>query len=496
MHTVIVSEQSGGWGTNLKRKVFTFQKKLLSFFLFFTAVIFTVLWLLQTVFLQRFYDGMIIKNTVSAAESIVSQNGNTRIADYIDEVSRENSIVVYVTDTEGKLLYSSDEFRKMEKKPNGRDGRPPQGDKGERRQYRELPENFGKFLHTIRGSEDGTTELRSDELYVYGRYITFNGEDALLYLGATLGAVGSAARIIRTQLLWVTLLSVAVGMVLAWFLSRSFAKPIAQLNEKAHVLGENQPDIPFAEGFRSELDDLNGTLDRTAEKLKQNREFQNEFLANVSHDLRTPLTMIKGYAEMIRDISREDEQQCAADVAVIVEESDRLTALVNEILEYSELQMTDKEPVTEQVELSEIVISAADSFEKLYSKDGFTFARDIAADIQITGNASRLQRAVYNLLDNAVRHAGDDKWIGVVLRLEGQFAAVEISDHGSGIAPDDLERIWEKYYTNRQRRGKGVSGLGLAIVRQTVAMHNGRCEVRSVQGEGSTFRILFPLSAE
>ena len=461
--------------------------------MFFTAVIFTVLWLLQTVFLQRFYDGMIIRNTVSAADSIVSQFGSSQIADYIDEISRENSIVVYVTDTEGNLLYSSDEFRKLQGRHDERDDRGGKEIKGDHAHYRALPENYGEFLQRLRQSENGTAELRTDDLYAYGRYITFSGGDAVLYLGTTLGAVGSAARIIRTQLLWVTLLSVAVGFVLAWFLSRSFAKPIAQLNEKAHRLGENQQDTPFAEGFCTELDDLNGTLDRTAEKLKQNREFQNEFLANVSHDLRTPLTMIKGYAEMIRDISHEDEQQCASDVAVIVEESDRLTALVNEILEYSELQMSDKEPVAESVDLSEIVTSVTDSFENLYAKDGFMFERSIAAGIRISGNASRMQRAVYNLLDNAVRHAGADQWIGVTLKSDGQTAAAEISDHGSGIAADDMEHIWEKYYTNRQRRGKGVSGLGLAIVKQTVAMHNGRCEVSSEPDKGSTFRILLPI---
>ena len=91
-----------------------------------------------------------------------------------------------------------------------------------------------------------------------------------------------------------------------------------------------------------------------------------------------------------------------------------------------------------------------------------------------------------------MRHAGEDKWIGVTLKSDGQTAAAEISDHGSGIAPDDMEHIWEKYYTNRQRRGKGVSGLGLAIVKQTVTMHNGKCEVCSEPDKGSTFRILLP----
>ena len=365
-------------------------------------------------------------------------------------------------------------------------------DNGERRHYRELPDNYIEFLSELKASDSGKAELQTDGLYVYGRYISFFGCDdkAVLYIGTTLNAVGSTARIIRVQLLWVTLLSVITGFVLAWFMSMSFSRPVAQLNEKAHKLGDKESDTSFREGFCSELDELNTTLDNTAEKLKRSQEFQNELLANVSHDLRTPLTMIKGYAEMIRDISREDEKQCAEDVAVIVEETDRLTALVNEILEYSELQMTDTELAMSDVDLSEAVTSVTDSFENLHSKNGYVFKRDIAENIHMRGNASRLQRAVYNLMDNAVRHAGDDKWIGVTLKAENDNAVIEISDHGEGMAPEELERIWDKYYTNRQRQGKDVSGLGLAIVKQTVALHNGKCEAESEIGKGSTFRIV------
>jgi signal transduction histidine kinase len=199
--------------------------------------------------------------------------------------------------------------------------------------------------------------------------------------------------------------------------------------------------------------------------------------------------MIKGYAEMIRDISREDEKQCAEDVAVIVEETDRLTALVNEILEYSELQTSDSEAVMNDVDLSETVAFVADSFDKLYSKDGYVFERNITDDIHIKGNISRLKRAIYNLLDNAVRHAGEDKWIGITLRTDNDKAIIEISDHGSGIAPDELEHIWDRYYTKRQRNGKGVSGLGLAIVKQIVSQHNGVCNAGSEIGTGSVFSI-------
>ena len=463
--------------------------------MFFTTVIFAILWLLQTVFLQSFYNGMVIKNTISAADKITSKSNTSGIREYIDELSRENSILVYVTDTDGKILYSSDQFKKGHKFHNDDfKGKPPDF-KEELKQYRELPSNYDEFLNKLNISNDGKAELKAADMYVYGKYINFFGTDekAVLYIGTTLNAVGSTARIIRIQLVWVTLLSVVIGFVLAWFMSRSFSRPVAQLTEKAHKLTDNISDLPFRKGFCSELDELNQTLDTTADKLRKSREFQNELLANVSHDLRTPLTMIKGYAEMIRDISREDEKQCAEDVAVIVEETDRLTALVNEILEYSELQMTDEELVMSEVNLSETVNYTADSFENLYTKDGFIFERSIAENVLIKGNASRLQRAVYNLVDNAVRHAGDDKVIGITLKTENSKAVIEISDHGEGIAPEELERIWDKYYTKRQRKGKGVSGLGLAIVKQTAALHHGECNAESETGKGSIFRITLDL---
>ena len=476
----------------MRSKTKTFQRKLLGYFIFFTAVIFAVLWLLQTVFLQRFYNSMVINNTVKAADKIASQSDSSDITEYIDELSRDNSVLVFVTDTNGNVLYSSDEYKKIHRKRDIEPNDMKEGFKGERGHYRELPENYDDFLCKLTASDSNEAELQTDDLYVYGRYINFCGSDekAVLYIGTPLNAVGSTARIIRVQLLWVTLLSLVIGFVLAWFMSRSFSRPVAQLTEKAHKLGDKDIDTPFREGFCSELDELNDTLDNTAEKLKKSQEFQNELLANVSHDLRTPLTMIKGYAEMIRDISREDEKQCTEDVAVIVEETDRLTALVNEILEYSELQMTDTELVMSDVELNEIINTVADSFENLHSKDGYVFERNITENIHIRGNASRLQRAVYNLMDNAVRHAGEDKWIGITLKSENDNAVIEIADHGEGIAQEELERIWDKYYTKRQRQGKGVSGLGLAIVKQTVSLHNGKCEAESEVGKGSIFRII------
>lgn len=477
----------------MNHKAKTFRKKLLGYFMFFTAVIFTVLWLLQTVFLQGFYNGMIIRNTISAAGKITSFDSG--MTEQLDEISRNNSLLVYVTDTDGNILYSADEYKKghrgFDDKGEGGFGQ-IKGDKGRKEEnlhYRELPDNFDEFLGRLASSDNGESELKTEQMYFYGKYIDHGNDKAILYVGTNLNAVGSTARIIRIQLLIVTFLSVAIGFVLALFISRNFSRPISQLNDKAHTLGEKSDNTEYHKGFCSELDELNDTLDKTDGKLKQSKEFQNELLANVSHDLRTPLTMIKGYAEMIRDISHEDEQQCAEDVAVIVREADRLTALVGEILEYSELQMKDTEDIMSDCDLSEIVGTVTDSFESLFAKDGYIFERSIDGNAHVRGNESRLTRAVYNLIDNAVRHIGDDKWIGITLKGENGKAVIEIADHGEGIPADELERIWDKYYTNRQRGGKGISGLGLAIVKQTIGQHGGRCSALSEVGKGSTFRI-------
>lgn len=462
----------------------------------FTAFVFTVLWLLQTVFLQKFYNGMIIRNTVSAADTITSFSSDSDSYSALDELSWDNSLLVYITDTEGNVLYSADEYKRGHIMYDTKDpGSMHNKKRPQKRQphYRDLPDSFEDCLQDLNSSDSGKAELQTDQMYFYGKFIDYgdSGDKAVLYVGTNLNAVGSTARIIRQQLLIVTFLSLVIGFVLAWFMSRSFSQPISQLNQKAHTLGEDTERTDYKKGFCSELDDLYDTLDKTDEKLRKNKLFQNELLANVSHDLRTPLTMIKGYAEMIRDISHEDEVQCAEDVAVIVKEADRLTALVNEILEYSELQMNDTEPVMSDVDLSEIVRNVTDSFESLYSKDSYTFERNVSGNIHIHGNASRLTRAVYNLIDNAVRHIGTDKWVGVTLKAENGKAIIEIADHGDGIAPEELERIWDKYYTNRQRGGKGVSGLGLAIVRQTVIQHNGICRAISKPEKGTSFFIEF-----
>lgn len=495
------------------RKVKSFKIKLWLYFVLFTAIVFSVLWLLQTVFLQSFYNAMLIHNTKSAARQIIDNSDQPNINQLIDSLTHDNAFLVYITDAEGTIYYSADEYREEHNRLHPLPDKLPEQGKGDSQMteelplnalkgdhhfggYRSLPVRYDAFLQMLSESESGVVEYSTDSLYVYGTYIQYYGEEdpLILYISVTIDTVGPSVTIISIMLVWVTILSILIGFVLSWFIAKRFARPVDDLTDKAKRLGDTNYSADFRKGFCSELDELSDTLDSTNEKLHQARDFQMELMANVSHDLRTPLTMIKGYAEMIRDISWADEEQCRSDLNVIIKETDRLTALVNEILEYSELQTEDTGADFEPVNLSALVQRAADSFAVLYKPDKLTVDTDIQASVYVMGKASRLERALYNLLDNAARHTGDSKTVRIVLHTEAHRAIVSVTDFGKGIPLSEQAHIWDRYYTSRQRGGKGVSGLGLAIVKQIVTHHKGTCTVRSTEGQGSTFSIDLPLA--
>ena len=160
--------------------------------------------------------------------------------------------------------------------------------------------------------------------------------------------------------------------------------------------------------------------------------------------------MIKGYAEEVDEYSWQDETQRHADIV-------------------------------------------ADTFESLYRRDGYILERETENRLYVSGNASQLERMVFNLMDNAIRHTGESKRVSVSLRDENGRAVLRITDYGKGIPADQLDSIWERYVTARQRDGKGASGLGLAIVRQIVLLHQGDCTVTSSENVGSTFIIKLPI---
>lgn len=470
----------------MSRKNKSFRTKLSLYFVLFTEVIFTALWVLQTVFLQSFYNAMLIKNTKSAAQQIIYSGEDT---DTIDSLALNNSLVVYMTDTEGHIIYSTDEYKSTYNGNSYEHDKENPYRKNEemnwqKSPYRNLPDGYDEFLSNLE-KNGKSTEYRTDTLFVYGEYIS---ENTVLYVGTTLDPVGAAANIIRIQLLWVTVISVIIALAFAFFIAGKFSKPVTEISKQAKKIGGTDFSVNFESDFCAEIDELSNTLVHTNAALNESRGFQRELLANVSHDLRTPLTMIKGYAESIRDFGDDDVQR-TADSEIIMREADRLNELVNEVLEYSELQTNGYNTEFERIDLSKLVKSVIMQFEPLFQSQGGIIECSVSENIFVNGNYRQLERVVYNLLDNAIRHTGDSKKIIIKLQPENGHARLSVRDYGNGIPDEQLPHIWERYYTYRQRNKQGVSGLGLAIVKQIVSIHNGECGVTSENGLGSVFWV-------
>ena len=475
-------------------KAKSFRTKLWLYFVLFAAAIFAMLWLLQTVFLQGFYNKMLENNTRKAAAEIASKSGAEDVTDIIDRLSLNNSLLVYITEIDGTILYSSDFYKLYYHSSDYGDGEKNPYHQGEMlnwqtEYYRNLPDGYQDFLSALKDSPDGTTEIKTETQYIYGMFIKLSDEkEVVLYVSAALGAVGATAAIIRMQLLWVTILSLLIAFVIAWIFAKRFSAPVNQLSSQAQMLAADTYEPLFKRGFCTELDGLADSLDGTAEKLSEAKKYQKELLANVSHDLRTPLTMIKGYAEMVRDISWEDENARNADTGIIIREADRLTALVNEILEYTKLQEKGAERKFTAVDFSELLRNIISRFETLMQQQSIDIERHIEDNCIVTGDEKLLENMVYNLIDNALRHTGDSNRITISLQLNVDVFFY-VQDYGAGIDDTELPYIWEKYYTSRQRGNKGISGLGLAIVKQIAEIHDAKYGVESKKGKGSKFWI-------
>ena len=298
-----------------------------------------------------------------------------------------------------------------------------------------------------------------------------------------LGTVGGTVRILRLQLVWVSVLSLVLGFVLAWVISKRFEKPVAQIAASAKEIagGSFHPELP--RGFCAELDELSDTLGETALRLEKAQNAQREFLANVSHDLRTPLTMIKGYAEMVKEISWSDAEKREKDLDIITREADRLTALVNEILDFSAMQSNNAPQEYGVIDLSRAVRDVIEQFTPFCEQNGYAIEAEITDGVTARADETQLKRVIYNFIDNAVNHTDDSKKIKVSLTSSNGSARFAVTDYGKGIADEDLPYIWDRYYTARRRKNKAVvSGLGLSIAKEILTAHSARFGVDNKTG--------------
>ena len=299
----------------------------------------------------------------------------------------------------------------------------------------------------------------------------------------------------RVQLVLISVIVIFLALVISALLSMWLTRPVQRITKAAKRMAAGDFTVNFkGEYSYAEMDALAETLDYAKEEIGKSDQLQKEVLANVTHDLKTPLTMIKAYASMIQEISGDNPEKRAKHTQVIIDESDRLTALVNDILNISKIRSGMDTLKLRQFDLSELVHTVLERFDYLTETQGYTIVREIDDELYTEADLEKVEQVIYNLVGNAVNYTGEDKRIVVGLRKEGNVIRFTVADTGKGIPPEEQATIWDRYYRSSETHKRPIrgTGLGLSIVKTILQKHGFKFGVESEVGAGSTFYVLFP----
>lgn len=471
------------------------RTRLLLAFLLFAMILMAGLWVLQTVFLQSYYEMATERKVSAMLTNISSIYANTQrldineFCDTLGTLSNDNDIFFYVEAADGSFTINSLDFMSQ--------GRFMTGGTNLLNAARKALEQSG--LATSSFTIGGSGKDSDDKILVNAMLVESKlRPDIYLYSISRLSPLDSAISILASQLLLVTLASIVIGAVLATWYSKRVARPIQDIRNKAKELGEGNYDVQFEGGHYSEIQELADTLNNTAEDLKRSDALQKDLMANVSHDLRTPLTMIKSYAELIRDISGDDKERRDEHLGVIVEETDRLSELVGDILLLSRIQAGTEHMEKREFEIQESAAHVLATYRVLEENEDFIFNfNDAGGKVIVEGDERKLQQVFSNLISNAVRYSTENREITInfFVEADGRRVRCEVRDKGIGIAEEDQEKIWNRYQKASKQGARAVSGgtgLGLSIAREVLEHHDAEYGVESKEGEGSCFWFTLP----
>jgi signal transduction histidine kinase len=466
--------------------------KIFVYLLGFCALLLIILWLFQTVFLDSFYRTIKTIEIKSNASTIEENLASTDLGDLLTAISRDIDVSIEILQANGQTLYAV-EARKdsplqtMTPQDKLKLIGNAQNNNGEFADYlfpspQPSPLNKKGGFNDIFPHNDRTVPF-----LIYAKLVKLaSGEPAAILLSAEISPVNATVATLRYQLYVVTGIMILLAVFLAFIIAKRVSKPIEEINQSAKLLARGNYDTSFnGKGFL-EINELSATLNTAAAELSKVESLRRELMANISHDLRTPLALIYSYAEMMHDFPAEIGPE---QIQVIMAETERLTSLVNDILDISQLEAGNQELNLSTFNLTEIIRKTTCRLAELTKKDGFDLSFTAEGEVMVCADEVKITQVFYNLLINAIHYTGKDKRITVKQVTAGASVRIEVTDSGAGIAPADLPYIWDRYYKvdKTHKRALTGTGLGLAIVKKVIKLHGGEYGVLSQVGQGSTF---------
>lgn len=289
--------------------------------------------------------------------------------------------------------------------------------------------------------------------------------------------------------LFCMLMSSLIAFILVYFTSKRITKPLQDINDAAKIISDGDFNKRIEIVSQDEIGQLGNSFNDMAEGLNRLEEYRRKFIANISHDLRSPITSIQGFLNAILDGTIPEEKQ-EKYLNVVLEETNRLTKLTNDILELTKIENQEIELNKENFDINEMIRNILLSFEnRITDKNIVVKVIFFKESSWVYADAQHIQRVIYNLLDNAIKFTGDSKSIIIETTQTENKINVSISDTGIGISEDAIKHIFERFYKADSSRGqdKKGTGLGLAIVKEIIKAHKQIITVKSEIGIGTTF---------
>lgn len=288
----------------------------------------------------------------------------------------------------------------------------------------------------------------------------------------------------------ITVFSIAVTGIVAfafiYFSSRTIVRPLLAMNEAAKVIAGGDFEKRIEVKTRDEVGQLGESFNNMAEGLAQQERLRQDFLTNVSHDLRTPLTSMRGFLEAIIDGTAPSDKT-EHYLNIVLQETERLSEMANDILDLNRLQSENLNLICSKFDINDLIRKTASAFEPRIAERGVFFEMHLKSIGNTLADYEKIQRVVYNLLDNALKFTPMGGKMIIETRTVGKKILVQIKDNGCGISLEQQKRVFDRFYKADEARSASGSGLGLSIVQAFVKAHGESVTLISTEGEGSEF---------
>ena len=461
------------------------------YFMIFTAFILLLIWLFQYVFLDSYYQSAKVRDISRASNKIIRAYGTENQDQINRRIAFENNLSIVITDENGNVLlkennFGSYSFLDMDVKYNH--------SMNLYKMKTELNRSGKKFLTKFVKNPN----VQNKELFYCTKMFSDESDtQAYLFIESSIEPIDSTVNIIREQLIYITIIIIELAFIVTMFISKRLSKPIVDITNTAKKFGEGDFDVEFDGKGYLEVEELSTVLNNAKNEIRKVSDLRKDLIANISHDLRTPLTMVKAYAEMIRDLSGDNPVKRQEHIQIIIDEADRLSNLVNNLLELSKLESGNMELNMSEFSVVEKLNDCMTRYRLLIEQNGYDIKYIPDDDRIICADMEKIDQVIYNFINNAINYTGDNKVIRIKQINKEKCVRIEVTDNGEGIKKELLPKIFDRYYRDtKYKRDVVGTGLGLSICKEILKKHNFAFGVQSEEGKGSTFWFEVPLAKE